>query len=589
MQRLYASTGYAVEVDSPYSMWIIRIDHCGAIRHANHGSRNSTKRIAMIASSATQDTAIATFAPWDMLTPSAFPHPVARLEIKETNISWVMLTGPYAYKVKKSVDFGFIDSSTLSKRQHLCEEELRLNRRLAPDLYMDVVAITRDAVGMRVGGHGQVIEYAVRMRQFDASEELSTLLEHGTVSAQDIGDLAVSISALHASAPRAPCGTEYLYTEQLHDAVLGNMAVLLAHLDAGTQLPEMGTIIDWTHDFLHDALSLLRLREQSGFIRECHGDLHARNIVRWRGRLTPFDCLEFDPKLRWIDVMNDVAFLVMDLMTYVRTDLAFTFLNSYLEHTGDYDGVRLLPFYAVYRALVRATVDSIGVERDVAHREQFRQRLRMRVKTAADFIGAPPPTLFIMHGPSGSGKSFISERLAAQLGAVRIRSDLERKRLAESQPPGARKVGFMQGIYTPDFSHRTYSRLLECAKSCLQGGVNVIVDAAFLNSEDRRLFGELAAQQAVQYVIVACEADRRIMVERIERRQAKVDPSDADVAVLDRQLQNRATLRPDECLHVVAVDTSQAPAYEKALAAIQDRLAKAASVAGASMKPHLRG
>jgi len=203
----------------------------------------------MIASSSTQDTAVATFTPSDLLMPSAFPHPVGRLEVRETNISWVILTGLYAYKIKKSVDFGFIDTSTLSKRQQLCEEELRLNRRMAPDLYMDVVAITRDAVGLRVGGPGQVIEYAVRMRQFDASEELSALLEHGTVSAQDISDLAVSIFAFHASAPRAPCGTEYLYTEQLHDAVLGNMAVLLAHLDSGTQLSEMGTIIDWTHDF----------------------------------------------------------------------------------------------------------------------------------------------------------------------------------------------------------------------------------------------------------------------------------------------------------------------------------------------------
>ena len=219
------------------------------------------------------------------------------------------------------------------------------------------------------------------------------------------------------------------------------MAMLLSHLGGDTQLPEMGTLIDWTHDYLHNSLSRLRQREQSGFIRECHGDLHARNVVRWRGRLTPFDCLEFDPKLRWIDVMNDVAFLVMDLVAHNRGDLAFTFLNSYLEHTGDYDGVRLLPFYAVYRALVRAKVDSIGAEGDLAQREEFRRRLRMRVKTAAAFISAPSPALIIMHGPSGSGKSSLSERLVVQLGAVRIRSDLERKRLAGSQPDAARTPG----------------------------------------------------------------------------------------------------------------------------------------------------
>ena len=197
----------------------------------------------------------------------------------------------------------------------------------------------------------------------------------------------------------------------------------------------MGGLIDWTHDFLHNSLCRLRAREQAGFIRECHGDLHARNVVRWHGRLTPFDCLEFDPKLRWIDVMNDVAFLVMDLMAHGRRDLALTFLNAYLEQSGDYDGVRLLPFYAVYRALVRAMVDSIGVEQDRRHGAEFRQRLRMRVRTAAAFIGAPAPTLFIMHGVSGSGKSFLERTpgRAAWGGADALRLG--------AQAPGGNSAG----------------------------------------------------------------------------------------------------------------------------------------------------
>ncbi len=519
------------------------------------------------------------FTPSDLLTPSAFPHPVARLEVRETNISYVILTGEYAYKIKKSLDLGFIDTSTLEQRHRLCQEELRLNRRLVPDLYMDVVAITRDFAGVRVGGNGPIIEYAVRMRQFEASEELSTLLERGEISAPEIADLALTIAAFHASGPPAECRGDYPYTQKLQDAVLGNMAILISHLDADTQLPEMGALIDWTHDYLHCSLSRLRLREQAGFIRECHGDLHARNVVRWHGRLTPFDCLEFDPKLRWIDVMNDVAFLVMDLVAHRRQDLAFVFLNTYLERTGDYAGVRLLPFYAVYRALVRAMVDSIGAERDLAHREEFRRRLRMRVNTAAEFVSAPRPTLFIMHGPSGSGKSFLSERLAAQLGAVRLRSDLERKRLAGTQA-AAPAGGFEQGIYSPEFSRRTYTRLLECAESCLRGGVNVIVDAAFLNGEDRRLFHELALQQGVQFIIVSCEAGRQVLAERIGmRQQARIDPSDADLAVLDRQLEDLQPLRPEERLHSVGVDTGRELAYEKTLAAISDRTARAASEA----------
>ena len=541
---------------------------------------------AMTAAAPPQDNNVPVLIPAELLRRSAFAHPVGRLEVRETNISWIVLTGAYAYKIKKSVDFGFIDTSTLSKRQHLCEEELRLNRRLAPDLYVDVVAITRDAMGVRVGGHGEIIEYAVRMRQFDASEELSALLERGAVDAGEIADLAAVIAAFHASALQAPPGPDYVYTQQLHDAVLGNLATLLAHLDADTQLPEMGALIDWTHDYLHNSLSELRQREQAGFIRECHGDLHARNIVRWRSRLTPFDCLEFDPKLRWIDVMNDVAFLVMDLMAHGRTDLSFTFLNTYLEHTGDYDGVRLLPFYAVYRALVRAMVDSIGAEGDLAQREEFRRRLRMRVKTAAAFISAPSPTLIIMHGPSGSGKSFLSERLGVQLGAVRIRSDVERQRLAGRQSDAVPAAGFTRDIYTPEFSNRTYAHLLECAQSCLQGRVSVIVDAAFLDSDGRRLFDELAAELGARFVIVSCIADRQMMAERIEaRQQARVDPSEADVTVLDRQLQNMQPLRPDELVHTVTANTSQASACEKTLAAIQGRLAPVTAAVSATMTP----
>jgi len=535
----------------------------------------------------TQHAAAPAFTPAHLLTPAAFPHPVDRLEVRETNISWVILTGPFAYKIKKSVELAFIDASTLEKRRRMCEEELRLNRRLAPDLYMDVVAITRHADGARIGGNGRVIEYAVRMRQFEASEELSALLARGTVSAHEIAAFGECLANFHASAARAPCGANNLYTNQLHDAVLGNLAALLSHLDEDTTLPEMGSLVDWTHDYLHDSLTRLHMREQNGFIRECHGDLHARNVVRWHGRLMPFDSLDFDPKLRWIDIMNDVAFMVMDLMAHDRRDLAFSFFNSYLEKSGDYDGVQLLPFYAVYRALVRAMVDGLGAEYDLDRRDEFRRRLRTRVKTAAAFIHRPKPTLFIMHGPSGSGKSSLSERMAAQLGAIRIRSDVERKRLAGFRTSAARADRFEQGIYTPDFSHRTYARLLESTESCLEGGVNVIVDASFINGEDRRLFRELAARLGNQFFIISCEADRSLLAKRIEeRRQSRVDPSDADVTVLDRQLQKLGPLGADERLHVIAVDTGHAGAYENALSAMRHQLAGESAAASAGLNAH---
>ncbi len=508
------------------------------------------------------------------MTNAAFPHPVTRLELHETNISWVVLTGLYAYKIKKSIHYEFIDSSTLELRRHLCDEELRLNKRLASDLYVGVVTITRGANGMCIDGLGPIIEYAVKMKQFEASEQLSSLLERGAVRPQELSDLAVLLADFHSSLPQAPRTQGFPHTEQLHDAVLGNLATLLAHPDADTSPPELGTLIDWTHDFLHDSLPQLHMREESGFIRECHGDLHARNVVRWGGRLIPFDCLEFDPTLRWIDVMNDVAFLVMDLEAHGRKDFAFSFLNRYLERTGDYGGVPLLSFYAVYRALVRAMVDSISAEQDEGHRDEFGRRLRTRVETAAGFVRRCAPTLFIMHGPSGSGKSSLSERLAPQLGAIRIRSDLERKRLAGVPASVDNNAGFEQGIYKAEFSHRTYARLLECAENCLKGGVNAIVDATFLNTADRQLFHDLAESQSIRYIILSCESNSALLANRVENRlQSHCDPSDADAAVLEQQLRHMQPLCAEEQLHEVSVDTNQAQAYEKALVAIQSRLA----------------
>jgi aminoglycoside phosphotransferase family enzyme/predicted kinase len=511
------------------------------------------------------------FSPTDLLRPSAFPHPVTLLQLHETNISWVILTGLYAYKIKKCVQLGFIDTTTLARRRFLCEEELRLNRRLAPDLYVDVVAITRDAAGLSVAGEGPIVEYAVRMKQFEASQELSALLDRDAVSAREFIDLAQRLAQFHELAPKALSSKDFPCTQHLHDAVLGNLAILLSHLDADTALPEMGVLIDWTHDYLHDSLEQLRARESSGYIRECHGDLHAHNVVRWRDRLVPFDCLEFDPDLRWIDVMNDAAFLVMDLMARGRKDLACAFLNAYLERTGDYRGVRHLAFYSVYRALVRAMVDSIGAQQDGAHRRDFLARLRARVRAAAAYIVRPAPALFIMHGVSGSGKSWLSEQLASQWGALRIRSDVERKRLGAESPAVASNTEC--DLYTSEMNRLTYARLLEGAESCLKGGMDTIVDAAFLNGDDRRMFRDLAIRLGCQFAILACEADPAALARRIETRGLlRTDPSDATVQVLNRQLKNREPLAADEQAAAIRVDTMLPQASEKAIAAIRSRL-----------------
>jgi aminoglycoside phosphotransferase family enzyme/predicted kinase len=480
-----------------------------------------------------------------LLRPSAYPHAVGEIRLRETHVSWVILTGDFSYKLKKPVKLDFLDMTSLSRRHQLCREELRLNRRLAPDLYLEVVTVTRDSQGLRVGGAGSIVDYAVKMRQFDASEELPSLLERDDVSCAEIAALADRLARFHENAARVAAAADFDYQRQLRQSVLGNLATLIAHRPAGTKVPELGHLSDWTHDEMHDLLPSFAERQAHGFVRECHGDLHAANIVRWEGRLTPFDCLEFDPNLRFIDVMGDIAFLYMDLKSYRRQDLASQLLSGYLEATGDYAGVHALAFHAVYRALVRAMVDALGAEQRPADAPALTQRFLARTRTAMEFTRQGRPTLYIMHGASGSGKSWLSARLVPMLGAVRIRSDVERKRMGSGTAE----------LYAPQSRERVYRHMMACAEASLAAGLRTIVDASFLSLADRLAFRALAARRRADFTIIACMADKAELIRRIGARSA-LDPSDADAAVLEAQLDRMEALTPEEEACVVRVDTT---------------------------------
>jgi aminoglycoside phosphotransferase family enzyme/predicted kinase len=498
------------------------------------------------------------FAPQDLLRADAYPHPVAGPQLIETPISWVFLTGIYAYKVKKALSLEYLDTTTLERRLHLCREELRLNQRFSADLYLEVVPVTRDADGLRIGGSGAVVDYAVRMQQFDRREELHALLVGGGVSRGEIETLAQDVADFHDRAEVAVAG-DHRRTQHLYRAVLGTLATLLARLPSLDGLPELGTLTDWTHDYLGAGVAEFQWREDCGQVRECHGDLHARNVVRRHGRLTPFDCLEFDADLRWIDTMSDVAFLLMDLDAHDRRDLAQAFLDRYLERTGDYAGVRLLRFYAVYRALVRAMVDAIALE-GLPDPRDHAQRLQRRVKSAANFVARPPPMLVLMHGLSGSGKTFLGGALAAHLECIRIRSDVERRRLARPDAP----IG-----YDAAARRRVYARLLDCADACLAGGYPVLVDASFLDGSERRMFRELAQRQRVRCVIVHCEAEIPVLRRRLALRAAAgTDASQAGIAVLEEQLKCREPLSAEEARQTVSVRTDQPDPLAAALTAV---------------------
>jgi hypothetical protein len=493
------------------------------------------------------------------LDAASFPHPVGQLRRRETAISWVLLTGEHVYKIKKPVHFDFLDASTLERRRVLCEEELRLNRRFAPDLYEAVVPIGERQGHPQVGFAGTPVEYAVRMRQFDGAQELTARLDGGSVNAADMAAFGARLADWHAAAPIArdlPYGDVKLVRSQ----VLENFSTLHPHLpDADAQ--RLQHLEETTQTQLSRLEPLLRERRAAGQVRECHGDLHAGNVVHWQGRWQAFDCLEFEPRLRWIDVFSDVSFLFMDLVSHDRADLAHAFVSGYCERGGDYQGLRLLRFYAIYRALVRAKVDALA---GATGASDARGRLHKRLATAECLARARSPALLLMHGVSGSGKSWLSGQLIGALGALRVRSDLERHRL---MGPGA---------YSTAANEATYERLQACARSALQGGMRVIVDAAFLQRTQRLGFRQLARECACPLLLLACHAPEPLLRQRVaQRSRTGQDPSEATAEVLAAQLAARQPFDDEERPYLLEVDTSVPQALERTVSKLQARLSPA--------------
>ena len=508
------------------------------------------------------------------LSPAAFPHAVTHLRVVETHISWIVLTGHYAYKIKKPVHYDFLDARTLDQRRELCAEELRLNQRLAPHLYLDVLPVTREHGELHIGGSGPAIEYAVRMHEFDPTQELSSQLDAGVVTPEDLTSLATSLADFHRDAAIASPDSAFGEVAAVRGQILDNLPVLEQHFAAPEDLASIRHLDDWLQRSLTEAAPLIAQRKRGGNVRECHGDLHARNIVRWRRKWLPFDCIEFNPDLRWIDVMSDVAFLFMDLAAHDRQDLAHVFLSGYMEETGDYEGLRLLPLYAVYRALVRAKIDALAAQSVSAESAQaLNARGLRRIRVAAELISGRRPALLITHGVTACGKSWLSERLIPTIQAVRVRSDLERKRLAGLQPLEHSGSGVGEKLYTAELTDHVYGRLGECAKAVLDAGFKVVVDASFLRATERDRFRELAQERGIPFIILACHANLAALHARLETRaRVGFDPSEATRAVLEHQLATQEELTPREREHAVTIDTNWLISTDAGIKAVQARL-----------------
>lgn len=513
--------------------------------------------------------------------PQRYDHPVERVTLVETHISWVLLTGRYAYKIKKPVDLGFLDFSTLDKRRHFCEEELRLNRRLAPEIYLAVVPITGTPENPRFGGPGVPIEYAVQMREFPQEAQLDRVLARGALKPEHIDDLAARLADFHQHAavagPDSPFGTPERVWQPVHE----NFEQIRARISE-TQRPPLERLEHWSQAAFEQLKNNFAARKRDGFVRECHGDAHLANMVLLDGRVVPFDCLEFNANLRWIDVTNEVAFTVMDLADRGQEGYARRFLNAWLEHTGDYAGLKLLRFYQVYRALVRAKVAAIRLSQpglSSAEQEQIGAYYRGYIDLAERYTRPTRPAWMIAHGLSGTGKTTLTQALVERLGAVRVRSDVERKRqhgLAATARSGS---ALNEGLYTAEAGARTYDRLAELARAIVGAGHTVILDATFLRRAQRERMQALAAELRVPFLILAFGASEATLRERIvAREQAGVDASEAGLAVLEHQLASAEPLAAEEQAQALVINTDRLPTETGLSEQVLRRLATAGAV-----------
>ena len=505
-----------------------------------------------------------------LLDGRAYPHAAAAVQLIETHISWVLLAGEFAYKIKRPVRYDFVDLRDLERRKFFCEEELRLNRRFAPELYLQVCAIVATDGNARIDGPGEPIEYGVRMHRFDRAHELDQLLATRQIQPSELEDFGRTLALIHARLPAASAAAPWGEAEAIAAAVLRNLDESVAAAAVFGNGAEILALRDPLREGLAALAPTMAARRADGRVRECHGDLHAGNLVRIGGRMLAFDCIEFEPAFRWIDVADEIAFLLSDLTAREQPLHAHAFRGGYLAQSGDYHACRVLAVYCAHRALVRAKVASLTArEAAPALQAELRAEHRRLIACACAALAARRPRLLLMCGLSGAGKTWVARGLAPPLNAVHLRSDVERKRragLGERDHSGSQLAS---GLYSPQATASLYGHLARCAEDALRGGCNVIVDASFLRRSERSAFRELARRLGASLQLVHCHAPQRALQARVMARQrAQQDASEADLAVLDWQIAQFEPITAEEGVEVISSDTTDPSVYQRVLRAI---------------------
>ncbi len=509
-----------------------------------------------------------------MLHPEFYAHRADALELKQTHISYVVLAGDYVYKIKKPVRFAFLDYSTLEKRRHFCHEEIRLNRRLAPGIYLGVVAILQNQGQFTLSEcapkSDRVLEYAVKMRRLPEEHLLDRRVKEGKARKEDFTPIAGKLADFYAQAASAQArvyGSADAIRRNLEDN-LNEVEPLIGETLSFEQFMRMRNYND---DFLTGHADLLEKRIEQGRVREGHGDLRAEHICIADDPII-FDCIEFNEKLRYCDAASEIAFLAMDL-DYLGTPLLSDHLvTTFQRLTGDSELSVLLPLYKSYRAGVRGKVETLkSRETEVAKTEKDQAKIRARryFRLASRYVKAPiSAAIVVVCGLVASGKSSLARRIGDGTGYQTLNSDVVRKQLAAIPLTTRASHAYGEGIFTADFNTRTYNRLLSETEDYLKSGNGVVVDATFKDAKHRQCFLDLSRRMQLPVIFIECRAGEKKTLERLKTRQQHADEvSDATIDVYLRQRGEFMPLTdiPDSIRMVVNTESDLEKAADDAL------------------------
>lgn len=475
--------------------------------------------------------------------PRSYSHAPEAIEVIQTHAAYVFLAPPFVYKIKKPVDFGFLDYSTLEKRRRVCEREIQLNCRLAPNVYLEVVSIYRAGNRVTFDAHGEVIEYAVKMRQLNDAYFMTELLSRGELGRTEIDRVVAALKDFYRHQPYTPEIAQWGEVKHLKISTDENFRQIKPYVDQTLSRPAFEAIRYYTNEFFRRHPELFQKRIREGRIKDCHGDLHLEHVHLGPEEVAIYDCIEFNDRFRHIDVANDVAFLAMDLDEHGRPDLARYLVEQIASATGDQDMPRVMDFYKCYRAVIRGKVASLQLdEKEIpeAERERSRETAARYFKLALSYAlaGSEPLVLCVM-GPIASGKSTLATALSRETGWEIVASDRTRKELArlplhERTPARARSR-----IYSSEFTKKTYDRLLETAVQRCENDASTIIDATFGRKNQREKFVREFERLGIQFCVIEAIAVPEIIRRRLRKRESEsAEISDARLEDFDNLYRN---------------------------------------------------